>query len=262
MQPTAAALYSQPGRSLGSLRTNRQASAKLVKYPVGHRLLGAIERSRRLLVQHALAWRVVAQPVLRIEAIFYLPQKRQARLDGTVLFGGRAAHLDSIQTCAGTPIAFRKAAIRYRVEHTLDFAQLGIRIQMGRNAQPKLVGIRERLLEEPRPAGKIPHAPHGRKSTCRALGEIGRKLAGTQAGNEVTLLLKARDLPSQCIIQTSKLFIRRSTCDIRHAGSSIALRIELIEHPINFVQGKAQRHKLSNTQQAQQVLGTILSIAV
>lgn len=221
------------------LRTGCQAAAELVEHSVRHGLLDAVERSRRLLVEHALARRIVTQPVLRIEAIFYLPKKCQARLDGTVLLGRRTSRPDGVQTSAGAPIAFRKSAVRYRIEHALDFTQLGIRVQMRRNAQPKLVGIRERLLEEPRPAGKVAHAPHGRKSTCRALGEIGRKLAGAQAGNEIALLLKARDLPSQCNIQTSKLFIRRNTCDIRHIGSSIAFRIELIEHSINFVQGKA-----------------------
>ena len=76
------------------------------------------------------------------------------------------------------------------------------------------------------------------------------------------LALQVLDLLLQGGIQLRKDIVRGGLIRREPRLALGALRIELVQHAGNLVQGKAQRGQLANAQHAQQILRAVVSVAV
>lgn len=81
-------------------------------------------------------------------------------------------------------------------------------------------------------------------------------------GDDTTLALQVFDLLLQDGIQLREDIVRSGLIRREPRLAPGALRIELVQHAGNLVQGKAQRGQLANAQHAQQILRSVVSVAV
>lgn len=81
-------------------------------------------------------------------------------------------------------------------------------------------------------------------------------------GDDTTLALQVFDLLLQGGIQLREDIVRSGLIRREPRLAPGALRIELVQHAGNLVQGKAQRGQLANAQHAQQILRSVVSVAV